>query len=86
MKRSHLILCAVVLLSLLALTGYAQRQSSPRAAWEYMVITDHTLYNKYTDLKALGAEGWELTAVTTRDQAVGNQTDTETRYYLKRQR
>lgn len=86
MKRFPLILCAAVLLTLIVWSAYGQRQGSSRVTWEYTVIVDHTLYNKHTDLKQLGDEGWELTAVTTRDQAVGNQMDVETRYYLKRQK
>jgi hypothetical protein len=85
MKTSILVICLLALLCLVGWTTYAQKQNS-KTTWEYMVKADHSLYAQYSDLKALGAEGWELVAVTSRDQMVQNQIDIETKYYLKRQK
>ena len=85
MKTSILVICLLALLCLVGWTTYGQKQNS-KTTWEYMVKADHSLGGQYTDLKALGAEGWELIAVTSRDQMVLNQIDIETKYYLKRQK
>lgn len=85
MKTSILVICLLALLCLVGWTTYGQKQNS-KTTWEYMVKADHSLSAQYTDLKALGAEGWELIAVTSRDQMVHNQIDIETKYYLKRQK
>ena len=87
MKTSILVICLLALLCLVGWTTYGQKQNS-KTTWEYMVKEDHSLYApQATDLKALGADGWELIAVTVtrRDQMV-NQIDIETKYYLKRQK
>lgn len=88
MKTNRLLISSVVLL--LCLVGwkvYGQRQGPSRAAWEYLVQTENTLNNQYVNLGALGAEGWELTAVTQRERITGvNQLDIERKFYFKRLR
>ena len=87
MKRLFLVVCGIALLAFIAWTSYGQKQISGKITWEYMVKSDSSLYGQRTDLRSLGVEGWELVAVTTRDQIVGsNQLNIETKYYLKRQR
>jgi hypothetical protein len=88
MKANRLLISSVVLLlCLICWQVYGQRQTSPKATWEYLVKTENTLSNQYVDLAALGAEGWELTAVTQREQNTGhNLLDIERRFYFKRQR
>lgn len=86
MKTSALVVCIIALAALIGWTTYGQRQPSSRTTWEYRVKEDHSLFGQSTDLVALGAEGWELVAVTSRNQVVGTNLDIETKYYLKRQR
>ena len=87
MKRLFLVVCGIALLAFIAWTSYGQKQNSGKTTWEYMVKSESSLYGQRTDLGSLGVEGWELVAVTTRDQIVGsNQLNIETKYYLKRQR
>lgn len=88
MKTNRLLISSVVLLlCLVCWKVYAQRQASSKATWEYLIKTESTLNQQYVDLRALGAEGWELTAVTQRDQITAqNLLDIERRFYFKRQR
>jgi len=87
MKRLFLVVCGIALLAFIGWTSYGQKQNSGKTTWEYMVKSDSSLYGQRTDLGSLGVEGWELVAVTTRDQIAGsNQLNIETKYYLKRQR
>ena len=86
MKTSILVICAIALLSLVGWATYGQRQNASKTTWEYAVKEDHSISGQFTDLRVLGAEGWELVAVTSRDQMVQNQVDIQTRYYLKRQK
>jgi hypothetical protein len=88
MKTNRLLISSVaVLLCIVCWSVYGQRQASSKPTWEYMVKTENTLTNQYVDLGALGAEGWELTAVTQRDQITGNNLlDIERRFYFKRQK
>ena len=87
MKNALLTACVIALLLVVGWTGYGQKPNPSRAVWEYMAANEHTLYNSHVDLKRLGDEGWELTAVTTRDEAVSNnRLDIVTTYYFKRQK
>jgi len=88
MKTNRLLISTVVLLlCVVCWNVYGQRQASSKPTWEYMVKAENTLNHQYVDLGALGAEGWELTAVTQRDQITGNnQLDIERMFYFKRQR
>jgi hypothetical protein len=88
MKTNRLLISSVVLLfCLVCWKVYGQQQASSKATWEYLVKTESALNQQYVDLRALGAEGWELTAVTQRDQITGNNLlDIERRFYFKRQR
>ena len=54
---------------------YAQRPAAPRTVWEYRSVSGAS----DADLNSLGAQGWELVAVS------GGE-NTSARYYLKRAR
>lgn len=88
MKTNRLLISLVaLLLCVVCWNVYGQQQASSKTTWEYLVKTENTLSAQYVDLKALGAEGWELTAVTQRDQITGNNLiDIERRFYFKRQK
>jgi len=88
MKTNRLLISTVaLLLCIVCWNVYGQRQASPKPTWEYLVKTESTLNRQFVDLGALGAEGWELTAVTQRDQITGNNLlDIERIFYFKRQK
>ena len=54
-----LILAAVAFISLSGWAGYGQKQSPPRAAWEYKIVNE----SDKVSLNELGAQGWELVTV-----------------------
>ncbi|HEX8847077.1 MAG TPA: hypothetical protein VF791_20710 [Pyrinomonadaceae bacterium] len=85
MKRSLLILCLIALVSLIGWTSYGQKQKSSRTSWEYLVGLEGGGANNQINLRALGAEGWELTAITTEDEIInGDQHIPLKTYYFKR--
>ncbi len=87
MKNALLVACVIALLLVVGWTGYGQKQNPSRATWEYMVKIERTFPGTRADLAGLGSEGWELTAVTTREESYGrNQIDVITTYYFKRQK
>jgi hypothetical protein len=59
-----------VLLFLLALGAYGQKQNQRRTSWEYLTIPNWDgKSQKATDLNNLGAQGWELVAVGATDSS-----------------
>ena len=58
-KSSYLILIGFVFLSLIGWTVYGQKQSQPKAMWEYRVVSE----TDKISLNELGAQGWELVTV-----------------------
>ena len=87
MKNALLAACVIALLLVVGWTGYGQKQNPSRVTWEYKVKTEQSIPNSSVSLTTLGNEGWELTAVTTREEPMSNsQVNIITTYYLKRQR
>ena len=85
MKNALLVVCVITLLLVVGWTGHGQKKT-PGVMWEYMVKTERSFPNSRVDLKIVGSGGWELTAVTTRNESLGdNQMDVVTTYYFKRQ-
>ena len=68
------VIVALVLLCAVSWSSYAQRDKTKQPAWEYKTATP--LYTDENALNALGAQGWELVAVT---DVSGNMT-----YFFKR--
>ena len=60
-------LIVIVLLDVAGWTSYGQRNSQPRASYEYQVIYDPTETGSASEgikkLNELGAQGWELVGV-----------------------
>lgn len=83
--RLFLILAAVLIIGVVAWSNYSQ-QSKVTKTWEYMVISDYGYSSPdgAKELNPLGAQGWELVAVSDRAADQGNQTST--RFVLKRSR
>jgi hypothetical protein len=86
MKKYLLVLCLVALLSVVGWTSYGQKQNSQRVTFEYMVKPEGGINNHLINLNALGAGGWELTAVTAETESIGEYTVPIKYYYFKRQK
>lgn len=86
MKVSISILCVVLLLCLVGWTSYGQKHNPSRATWDYLVKVQGSSTLQQVNLGTLGAEGWELTAVTTGEEVVGEARYPVTTYYFKRQK
>ncbi|MBV9923979.1 MAG: DUF4177 domain-containing protein [Acidobacteria bacterium] len=69
---------AAALLCLVGLTGYAQRGRPRRPAWEYKAATFSNYLTFEKEINELGAQGWELVAVS---DVAGT-----TNYFFKRPR
>jgi len=75
------VLAPGLLLCLLALTIYGQRQNPARTTWEYRSVFSTSASLEFV-LNDLGAQGWELIAI---DVNATNKTGFKgTTYYLKR--
>ena len=55
-KYALLVVATLALFGLVGWTGYAQKRSSGRAAWEYREAVSLS----EQQVNALGAEGWEM--------------------------
>ena len=62
--KTSLFAIAIVVLLLLALTIYAQKQNGSRASWEYHVWNFGSWQEATAKLSEDGNQGWELVAVT----------------------
>jgi hypothetical protein len=72
-----LIIIMVALLCTVGWVGRAQMKGPDKATWEYQVSFAHAI--QAGDMNRLGADGWELAAVTCQE---GNQCA----YFFKRRR
>ncbi len=84
--KSHIILALILLACAVSWTTYGQTQNPPGAAWEYTIKIQSSMYSQGVDLGALGAAGWELTAVTTHEEMVNVMHNRVTTYYFKRRK
>ena len=84
MKKLLPALGIVALLFVVGWTGYGQKQGAPRITWEYRIEGEGSTSNRQVNLAAIGAEGWELTAVTTGEEVVGGIHYATRTYYFKR--
>jgi len=89
MKRSITVIVGilvgiVIAVGLAAAPSRAQRASQQSRAWEYRVVTT-TDATPQEQLDRLGAAGWELVSVVTREEAVGTTTQRRQVLYLKRE-
>jgi hypothetical protein len=75
-----LIVGAALIVGLIAWSSYSQKGKVTKASWEYMVIRDPS--DDGTKLNELGAQGWELVAVS--DSVFNQGNNTSTRFVLKR--
>ncbi len=55
-KYTLLVIVTIALLGLVGWSGYAQKKSSGRVAWEYKEVISLS----EQQVNALGAEGWEM--------------------------
>jgi hypothetical protein len=62
--KTSLFAAAIVLLLLLGLTIYAQKQNGTRVAWEYHVWNFNNWQEATGRLSEDGNQGWELVTVT----------------------
>lgn len=76
-NKINWLLAVAVLSCLVGWTGYAQKQTTPKQAWEYNILVNPNDEN----LSMLGTQGWELVSVTTACNSNGN---CSTAAYLKR--
>jgi hypothetical protein len=81
--RFLVILSAIGLLSLFGWNVRGQQTSAPKAVWEHAVVSFFPGDNS-ARLTQLGAEGWELVAVSSEEKFSGNFRQMEVTYYLKR--
>jgi hypothetical protein len=77
-----LLIVALAVTSLLSWTVYAQERKSGKVVWEYNIAT-FTGDQPYR-LSQLGADGWELIAVRSEEEMLGNTRLVKVHYYLKR--
>jgi lipopolysaccharide export system protein LptC len=77
-----LLIVAVVAASLLTWTVYAKETKSSKIVWEYNIATFSG--DQVSQLSQLGAQGWELIAVRSEEEMLGNFRHVKVRYYLKR--
>ena len=85
-KWNRILVVAVLLVaSVFCWAVYAQKEHPAKTVWEYCVVSSNTGDNPRR-LTELGSDGWELTAVRTEEQMVGNYRQTQIYYYLKRSR
>jgi hypothetical protein len=75
------VLTAVLMLCLLALTVYGQKQNTARTTWEYKSVFSTSASLEYV-LNDLGTQGWELVAIDV--NKVDNNGLKGVKYYLKR--
>ena len=80
--RLNLILIALLMVGVISWAGYGQKSNVKKTSWEYMMVE----YGNYDEasrrLNELGAEGWELVAMT--DRSVHNSSSNQ--FVLKRVR
>lgn len=58
-KHWTIVLIALCVISIAALTVHGQKQSTPRMTWEYKVISE----TDKISLNDMGSQGWELVTV-----------------------
>jgi hypothetical protein len=70
MKKGFYFVPAFVLLFVLALAGYGQRQGQRKTSWEYLAVPSWDgKSQRPADLNQLGAQGWELVSVGSTDNS-----------------
>jgi hypothetical protein len=79
-----LILVAFLLVGVISWGAYSQKSNVTRPQWEYMLVGYVNSDETSKKLNELGAQGWELVAVSDRPFDQGNQAHTE--FVLKRAR
>ena len=85
MKSNLRLLLIVVTISLVTFFGWSvmgQQTPAPKAVWEHTVVSSSG--DNSFRLNQLGSEGWELVAVRSEENFVGNVRQMEVKYYLKR--
>lgn len=75
------VLTPILMLCLLALTIYGQKQDTARTTWEYQSVFSSSASLEYV-LNDLGGQGWELVAIEV--NKVDKNGFSGTSYYLKR--
>jgi hypothetical protein len=79
--RLQLIMAALLVVGVIAWSAYSQKHQDEKKCFEYLVVTDVSLYDAQARLNELGEQGWELVAV----QTYSRRGDTaSTGYVLKR--
>jgi hypothetical protein len=79
-----LIVIAFLLVGMISWGAYSQKSNVTRPQWEYMLVDYINGEEASRKLNELGAQGWELVAVSDKTFNPGNQTSTE--LVLKRAR
>jgi hypothetical protein len=84
--RQKLILvpAAFLIIGVISWGAYSQKTNVTKTSWEYMLVGYVNSDETPRKLNELGAQGWELVAVSDRISDQGNQTSTQ--FVLKRAR
>lgn len=85
MKLNLRLLLIVVTISLVTFFAWSvrgQQTPAPKVVWEHAVVSSRE--DNSERLSQLGAEGWELVAVRSKEDFIGNFRQTQVIYYLKR--
>jgi Domain of unknown function (DUF4177) len=83
-QRLILILAALLIIGTISWRGYSQRANMSRTSWEYLMVGYVNTDETQRKLNELGAQGWEVVAVSDKVLDQGNQTSTH--FVLKRAR
>lgn len=82
MKKAHWLVAVFVLVALCWAGWSSRAQTSSRTAWEYRVVEG---YNYVAiSLDDLGAQGWELITIESKEKPFGASRTITNYYYFKR--
>jgi hypothetical protein len=89
-NKIYLSLALVAMLCLVGWTGFAQKSSHARLAWEYKVVAVYGTTElppvNLTQFNQMGAEGWELVSILSEDFTRNGSQQRKAEYYFKRAR